>query len=136
MTKETSAEVVVDGSLEYEERAKFLQFGLCGRCDRVFRISQGWKHVEQKSRHETVVDGESKLRHLSTLVAKAEMNKTALRAARGAHKDILEATEKLRALRHEVSATRRALAPLVMSCPFCLWNSAPLFSSPCTGGGG
>ncbi|CAM9452641.1 unnamed protein product, partial [Ectocarpus sp. 6 AP-2014] len=134
--KETSAEVVVDGSLEYEERAKFLQFGLCGRCDRVFRISQGWKHVEQKSRHETVVDGENKLRHLSTLVAKAEMNKTALRAARGAHKDILEATEELRALRHEISATRRVLAPLVTSCPFCLWNFAPLFSSPCTGGGG
>ncbi|CAM9645854.1 unnamed protein product, partial [Ectocarpus sp. 4 AP-2014] len=133
--KETSVEVVVDASLEYEERAKFLQFGLCGRCDRVFRISQGWKHVEQKSRHETVVDGETKLRHLSTLMAKAEENKTVLRAARGARKDILEATEKIRALRHEISATRRALEPLVMSCPFCLWNFAPLFSSLSTGRG-
>ncbi|CAM9779002.1 unnamed protein product, partial [Ectocarpus fasciculatus] len=134
--KEASAEVVVDGSPEHEERAKFLQFGLCGRCDRVFRISQGWKHVEEKSRHETVVDGETKLQHLSTLVAKTEEKKAALRATRGARKDILEATEKLKALRHEISATQRAIEPLVMTCPFCLWNFAPLFSSRSSGGEG
>ncbi|CAN0112596.1 unnamed protein product, partial [Scytosiphon promiscuus] len=134
--KTTPSVEVVDPGLEREEYEKFLTFGLCGRCERIFRIDQGWKHVSPKCRHETMAEGEIKLRNLSELEAKIETRKAALRAARAAHADVIEATERLKAIRKEMTAVRRAIEPLIVSCPFCLWNCAPLFTSPTSAGEG
>lgn len=61
------------------------------------------------------------------LVVKTEERKDAFRAVRD-HKSTVQATETLRILRSDIAARRKDLEALVMSCPFCLWNCANLFS--------
>eukprot|EP00903_Cladosiphon_okamuranus_P011630 g10939.t1 len=123
MTEATSVKVI-DPSLENEEREKFLQFGLCGRCERTYRIGRGWKHALQKK---TVAEWEEKLRNLLELAGETEARKGGLIEGRGSCADILRASESLKRIGEEIAATRRLLEPLVTSCPFCLWSCAPLF---------
>lgn len=75
----------------------------------------------------TVAQWEEKMRNLSELAAKTEERKKTLREGRGSRADILKASESLKRINHEIAATRRFLEPLAMSCPFCLWDCAPLF---------
>lgn len=77
----------------------------------------------------TVAGWEEKARNLSRLAAETEERKRALIAERGSRADILKANRRLKSIREEIAATRRFLEPLVMSCPFCLWNCSPLFSA-------
>lgn len=90
-------------------------------------------HGLLKPRLEIVAEGEAKLRDLSELAVNTEKRKAELRATRAAHEDIIKATESLKAIRKEIAAIRRAVEPLIVSCPFCLWNSAPLFTMPGSG---
>lgn len=69
---------------------------------------------------------ETELSHLSDLVTKTEQRKLAFRAKRD-YKSTAEATKTLHTVRGKIHSTRRSLEPLVMSCPFCLWNGSALF---------
>ena len=40
-----------------------------------------------------------------------------------------KASETLRALRDKIAWAKRSLEPLVMSCPFCLWDGTKLFET-------
>ena len=89
----------------------------------------GYNSRTDRCRQKTKAGWEEKARTLSGLAAETEEQKKALIAGRGSRADILEASERLKSIRDEIAATRRFLEPLVMSCPFCLWNCSPLFSA-------
>ena len=69
---------------------------------------------------------EAELTRLAELVVKTEERKRTFRATRD-YKSTLEATETLKNLRAKIAAARRALEPVEMSCPFCLWRCSALF---------
>lgn len=74
-----------------------------------------------------MAEWEEQARNLLEQSGETEERKKALIEGRGSRADILRASESLRNLHEEIAATRRFLEPLVMSCPFCLWNCTPLF---------
>lgn len=75
-----------------------------------------------------MADTAAEVAHLEHLLDEAEKRKQAFKAM-GDYDATAEATNALRSLRDKIARDRRFLEPIVMSCPFCLWNGGALFAT-------
>ena len=96
----------------------FLSFGLCGLCERVYRIPLGSCFLYDE-------DDRSLLR-LKVTKQEHELNQMLERKSRyrkmQRKNDIFELNKSIASLRKEINDMKKQMQPVCIFCPFCTWK--------------